>query len=208
MDYKEYSRQRDIAVKRLKRLQAKGYDLNVHIPTVKELRASNVKGEPERNFQALSSYLETGVSLKKIKESQRIHYTQEQISQRKRDYQRDYRRRKVAKKLERANYPKKYQGYLKGLKTLGVDIKPSQLSSFFKYMDYRFAQGNASKKYVFDIFVDDYIQLLSKGYKPDQILADYEQFQADQSALQDRADQMSGYSVEDAIASWDKFIND
>lgn len=208
MNYKEYSRQRDIAVKRLKRLESKGIKLDVHIPTVKELRASKVTGEPERMMQALTSYLETGVSLSRKRESQRIHYTQEQASQRKREYQREYRRRKVAREMERPSQPNKYQGYLKGIKTLGVDLKPSQLPSFFQYMDYRFAQGNASKKYVFDIFVDDYIALLQKGYKPDQIIGDYEQFQADQSALEERAGSMSGWSVEDAIASWDQFVKE
>ena len=205
MDFKEYSRQRDIAVKRVKRLQASGERLNVHIPTVKELRSMDAE-KAGAMFHALQTYLEVGASLSRKRESERIHYTREEEAERKRQYQRDYRRRRIAEAEAREGQPNKYTGYLKGLKKLGVDLKPSQLPGFFQYMDYRFAQGNASRKYVFDIFVDDYKDLLQKGYKPDQIVTDYERFQADQTALEGRASGMSGYSVEDAISSWDRFV--
>ena len=205
IDYKEYSRQRDIAVKRIGRLNQAGYKIDVHIPTVKELR-SGTEAEAGRLFTALTEYLTAGISLSRRREASRSQQTAEEKRERRREYQRDYRRQKVAEKFERPNLPNKYKGYLKGLKQLGVDLKPSQLPGFFKYMDYRFAQGNASKKYVFDIFVDDYQALIQKGYKPDQILADYEKFQADQLALADRAGNMGGYTVEQAISSWDKYI--
>ena len=205
MDYKEYSRQRDIAVKRIKRMQEAGYKLNVHVPTVKELRSMEA-GKAEAMGKALETFLEAGASLQRKRESERIHYTQEEQAEKRREYQRDYRRRKVAQEYA-GGRNSKYESYLKGIKTLGVDLKPSQLPGFFQYMDYRFSQGNASKKYVFDIFVDDYKDLLAKGYKPDQIIGDYERFQADQIALEARADTMQGYSVENAIDSWDKFVN-
>lgn len=203
IDYKEYSRQRDIAVKRIKRLEASGVKLDVHIPTVKEVRGE-AEFEQSRLFSALSGFLETGISLTRRREQRKS--IERNRAEERRQYQRDYRRRKVAEKYERPNVPNKYRGYLKGLKKLGVDLKPSQLPGFFKYMDYRFAQGNASRKYVFDIFVDDYQALLQKGYKPDQILRDYEKFEADQIALGERAGGMNGYTVEQAISSWDKYI--
>lgn len=202
IDFKEYSRQRDIAVKRLKRM-----GVDAHVPTVKELRASD-QARQTTAFTSLTQFLETGPSLARKRESERIHYTREELAERKRSYEREYRRRRVARREEQAVSGRKgkYQSYLKGLKTLGVDLKPSQLPGFFQYMDYRFAQGNASRKYVFDIFVDDYQTLLQKGYKPDQIVADYEKFQANQIAVADRAESMKGISVTDAIASWDKYI--
>lgn len=203
IDYKEYSRQRDIAVKRIKRLEASGVKLDLHIPTVKEVR-SKADFEQTRLFSALSGFLESGFSLSRRRARSKAY--EAEMAEQRRQYQRDYRRRKVAEKHERPNVPNKYRGYLKGLKKLGVDLKPSQLPGFFKYMDYRFAQGNASKKYVFDIFVDDYQALLQKGYKPDQILADYEKFESDQIALGERAGGMTGYTVEQAISSWDKYI--
>lgn len=204
IDFKEYSRQRDIAVKRLKRFESKGIDLGIKIPTVKELRAG--AQSPEESMRMVESFLQSGPSLGKARESRRIHYSQEEKAARRREYQRDYRRRKVAEQYERADYPNKYHSYLKGLKTLGVDIGPSKLPAFFAYMDYRFSQGGASKKYVFDIFVDDYQKMLEKGYKPDQILADFQKFEADQAALSERASGMHGMNVEQAISLWDKFI--
>ena len=204
IDYKEYSRQRDIAVKRVKRLQQSGIKMDIHIPTVKELRAKPETAE--QMAHALGAYLEHGASLSRYAERKRKSV--EDRAEAKRQYNRDYRRRKAARAYEESQPGKagKYTGYLKGLKTLGVDLKPSQLPGFFKYMDYRFAQGNASRKYVFDIFTEDYKTLLQKGYKPDQILADYEKFSADQAALSGRAAAMNGVSVSDAIASWDRFV--
>lgn len=206
-DYKEYTKQRDIAQKRIKRMQKAGVQIDVHIPTVKELRAGSVDFR-EQMGKVLTEFVSTGVSLSRQREKERVSYSPEQIRERKRQQARDYRRRKVAKQYERPSYPKKYQGYLKGLKTLGVDVPPSKLPAFFEYMDYRFAQGNVSKKYVFDIFVDDYTKMLQKGYKPDQILSDFQKFEADQAALVDRAGKMIGITAEKAISLWDKFIGE
>ena len=89
-----------------------------------------------------------------------------------------------------------------------MDIPPSKLPAFFAYMDYRFAQGGGAKKYVFDIFVDDFQKMLEKGYNPNQILGDFQKFEADQAALDDRAGNMSGMNYEKAIDLWDKFIGE
>lgn len=196
-DFKEYTRQRDIAVKRLKRM-----GLDAHVPTVKELRSG--KYDITSAFSSLSFFLESGPSLSKKRAEQRLSPEEKRI--RRNEYQRQHRREKVAERYERPTIPHKYRGYVKGLKTLGVNLRPSELPAFFQYIDYRFAQGNASKKYVFDIFVDDYTALLQKGYKPDQIIADYERFQGDQLALAGRADTMSGYTITEAISSWDRFV--
>ena len=205
-DYKEYTRQRDIAQKRIKRLQNAGYKLDIHIPTVKELKASTESGYAEKMFSALESFVSGGMSLSKQKASTRKHYTNEELVQRRREYQKYYRRQKVAKQYERPSRPNQYQSYLKGLRTLGVDIPPSKLPAFFAYMDYRFSQGDTSKKYVFDIFVDDYLTMLQDGYNPNQILEDFEEFEADQLQLNERYEGMKGMNVEKAIDLWDKFI--
>ena len=199
-DFKEYTRMRDIAHKRVARM-----GLDVHIPTVKELR--NDTGETVvKAFENLRNFLEAGPSLSRRRAAERPVYSPEERAERRREYQRDYRRRKVAKEHEREAYPKKYQSYVKGVKRLGVDIPPSKLPAFFAYMDYRFAQGNVSKKYVFDIFVEDYQKMLEKGYKPDQILGDFQKFEADQAELAGRAAEMVGLTAEAAISLWDKFI--
>ena len=205
-DYSEYTKQRDIAQKRIKRMQAAGMKIDYKVPTVKEIKAG--KANLEESFRQLQTFLGSQMNLSSRRESQRIHYTQEQAAERKRQYQRRYRRQRVAREYERLEHPKKYQGYTKALETLGIDLKPSQLPGFFQYMDYRFAQGNTAGKYLFDIFAKEYVQLLQRGYKPNQIISDYQQFMSDQYQLMDRADDMIGWSQEQFMASWEKMIGE
>lgn len=202
IDFKEYTKYRDIAQKRIKRAIAAGVPLYVHVPTVKELRQVGEYAQ-EIEMMRLRQFLETGFSLSGRKK-ERAKISDEERKARRREQQREYRRRKVARELE--TIPNKYQGYLKGIKKLGVDIPPSKLPAFFAYMDYRFAQGKASKKYVFDIFVEDFQKMLQKGYSANQIVTDFRQFEADQAMLADRAAGMQGTSYEQAISLWDEFI--
>lgn len=205
-DSKEYTRMRDIAQKRIKRGQEAGYGLDgVRVPTVKELRQ---RGEAAQQieFMRLQQFLQTGFSLQRRKEASRERLTDEERRKRKRQQSRDYRRRKKTFDYEPVK-GKKYREYLKGLKTVGKDIPPAALPAFFAYMDYRFSQGSESRKYVFDIFVDDFREMLQKGYKPDQILADFQKFEADQAEIASRAGQMEGMSMEKAIGLWDEFLN-
>ena len=203
IDFKEYTKYRDIAQKRIKRAIAAGVPLYIHVPTVKELRQVG-EGAQEIEMMRLRQFLETGFSLSSRKKKERAKISDEERKARRREQQREYRRKKVARELE--TIPNKYQGYLKGIKKLGVDIPPSKLPAFFAYMDYRFAQGKASKKYVFDIFVEDFQKMLQKGYSANQIVNDFRQFEADQALLADRADAMQGTSYERAISLWDEFI--
>ena len=205
VDFKEYSRLRDIAVKRVKRLAESGVIAGYEFPTVKEVRGMSEQ-EQSRRFSALSGFLESGPSLSKKRE-RRTKASKEERAKNRREYQRDYRRRKVAQQYEKPGNPKKYQSYLKGLKTMGLNLKPSQLPSFFAYMDYRFSQGNFAKQYVFDQFATNYLELLAEGYKPAQILADYQQFESDQLGISAKADEMEGRSSEEVLKAWRKFID-
>ena len=58
IDFKEYTRMRDIAVKRSKRLSAAGLAPAIHIPTVREIR-SGVTSGPEA-LRQLDIYLSSG----------------------------------------------------------------------------------------------------------------------------------------------------
>lgn len=207
MDFKEYTKLRDIAQKRIKRGQAAGLGIDAHIPTVKELKNYGETAQ-QIELMRLQQFLETGFSLSRRREESRVILTEEERRERKRQQSRDYRRRKVAKEYAREDYPTKYQEYLKGLKTMNMDIPPSKLPAFFAYMDYRFAQGGkGEKKYVFDIFVDDFQKMLQKGYDPNQILGDFQKFEADQAMIADRAGDMSGMDYEKAQGLWDQFID-
>lgn len=208
IDYKEYTKLRDIAQKRIKRGQAAGVAIDIHIPTVKELRQRGAEaGEIE--FIRLTQFLESGFSLARRREAERPRMTEEQRRECKRQQSRRYRRQKVAREYAREDYPTKYLEYLKGLQTMHMDIPPSQLPGFFAYMDYRFSQGSkGEKKYVFDNFVDDFVKMLQKGYNPNQIVSDFRKFEADQAMLEERAGNMTGMNYEKAQNLWDAFIDD
>lgn len=205
--FSEYTRLRDIVVKRLKRRGVTDF----HVPTVKEIKLSGnanaINIELAHQTGQLQSFIYKTDIIREEKKARTPKLSPEQKRARRREYEKQYRRTKVAKQYERPEFPNKYQGYLKGLRTMGVDIPPSKLPEFFKYMDYRFAQGNAAKKYVFDIFVDDYQRMLQQGYKPDQILADFQTFEADQIALKSRSDGMEGLTLKEAINMWDSYVN-
>ncbi len=183
IDYKEYTKLRDIAQKRIKRGQAAGVAIDIHIPTVKELRQRGAEaGEIE--FIRLTQFLESGFSLERRREPERPRMTEEQRRERKRQQSRRYRRQKVAREYAREDYPTKYLEYLKGLQTMHMDIPPSQLPGFFAYMDYRFSQGSkGEKKYVFDNFVDDFVKMLQKVYNPTHIFSSFLPFSSSPSLL-------------------------
>ena len=214
MDYKEYSRQRDIAVKRLKRLSAKGQDLGINVPTVKQLR-SMPEDQASKMMSALTNFLQTGASLRKQQESRRIHYSREEQSSRRNEYQRQYRRRVKAREYERPKYPHKYESYVKALGSkklknildvFDIDIKPSMLPAFFKYLDMRFDQGDTSKEYVIDVFLTDYVKYLKKGYKGEDILRDFDEFVSDQLGISNAEEEMKGYSLEEFQKTWRTMI--
>lgn len=203
IDYKEYSRQRDIAVKRLKRMGVKA-----HVPTVKELRQSPETAEGA--FSNLTTFLSEGPSLSKKRESGRKHYTLEEMRERKREYNREYRKRKKAREFaESRGYSSSrgLYGVVKGARTLGLNLHPSEVKGFLAYMEYRFAQGVGSLKYAFARFEEDYEELRSKGYNPNKIIADFEQFSANQAELTSRADGMVGIDSDTAHALWTRFVN-
>ena len=224
IDYKEYTRLRDIAQKRIKRGQEAGYGIDVHIPTVKELRQrGEYAGEIE--LLRLQQFIKTGFSLERRRAASRPRLTEEERKERRREQSRQYRRRKVAREEAREEYPTKYLEYLKGIETLNrkireqykdnpakmkrnlIDIKPKDLPAFFAYMDYRFSQGSSrDKKYVFDIFLDDFQEILKKGYNPEQTLSDFKKFEADQLVLAERAGNMEGMNYERAAGLWEEYI--
>lgn len=179
-DFREYTKYRDIAQKRLKRMEQSGQPFNIHIPTVKEIKMKGLDASDQ--LKALKRFVEEGPSQARRREARRI-----------------------AKREERSGYPSKYQSYVKGLDKLGINIPVKQLPSFFAYMDYRFSQGAVAKQYLFDEFVEDYKKLIRKGYSPETIIADYQQFTADQMALQHRKKSMEGWSAQKSFNYWKKF---
>lgn len=234
INFKEYTRIRDIVVKRNKRAAAAGLMPVIHFPTVAEIKAGYVDAGQAQRF--LKSYYSGGSQVKTIRQTGLIPETRSfpvmpkpkpltkaEQKEKRREQQRDYRRRKRVR--EYALTPekgKKYESYLKALETvqrtwkrrnfdLGIDLlslSPSQAQAFVEYMDFRFSQGDFTQHYVIDEFIQDFSRLLKKGHKAQNILADYNQFLENRHSMADRMADMEGLSFSDTIQSWYDFTGD
>lgn len=230
-NFSEYTRLRDIAHKRAVRLEQAGLSVPIHIPTVKEIKAGIVSaGEA---MKAVKNFLSEGSTVKAVKQTQIVpefkqypklpkqkRKTEEERKQRKREQDRAYRRRKaIREQAKTGEQAKKHESYLKALdsvskrfKSKGIDLgldrlTPSQAKAFVAYMDYRFSQGDFSQHYIINDFVQDFSKLLSKGYKADEITKDFDKFLADQSRLENNANNMTGITAEESALLWDRFID-
>lgn len=233
-DSKEYTRIRDIVQKRIKRASAAGLAPLVHVPTVKEIKSGIVSAREA--MQALQEYYSGGSQVKVIRKTgivpefksfptlpEQPKLTIEERKEKRREQQREYRRRKKVR--ETALTPekaKKYNSYLTALETvsrtwkragrdIGIDLKrltPSQAQAFVEYMDYRFAQGDFTQRYVIDEFIQDFSKMLSKGYSSKNIVSDFNLFLENRMQLQGRYDNMEGIPSLEFSGLWDEFIED
>ena len=233
-DFRDYTRIRDIVVKRNKRAAAAGLMPLVHFPTVKEIRSGFVN--PSEALKAVKDYYSSGSQVKAIRQTgltpviksfpempKLPPVSKEEKKEKRREQQRAYRRRKKVR--ETAITPekgKKYESYLKALETvsktwrkagfdIGINLRtltPSQAQAFVEYMDYRFSQGDFTQRYVIDEFIQDFSKLLSKGHSAKQITSDFNQFLENRSQLQNRANNMEGMSNAEVMNLWSQFIGD
>ena len=234
IDFKEYTRIRDIVQKRIKRAVKAGLAPMVHVPTVKEIRAGIV--DPAEAMRALKGYYSGGSQVKTIRQTglvpsfrsfptlpEQPTLSKEQKRQRDRERQRDYRRRrKVRETAISPEKGKKYEGYLKALETvsrtwrragkdIGIDLRslsPSQAQAFVEYMDYRFSQGDFTQRYVIDEFIQDFSKLLSKGHSAKNIVNDFNLFLENRMQLESRMNNMEGIPSWEFSGLWDDFIGD
>ena len=234
IDFKEYTRLRDIVVKRNKRAVSAGLMPPIHFPTVKEIRSGFV--DAKAALEAVKNFYSSGSQVKAIRETgltpefktfpempKARKLSIEERKERRRQAQRDYRRRKKVR--ETAISPekgRKYESYLKALKTVsdtwrkaGVDIgisleqlTPGQAQAFVEYMDYRFSQGDFKQHYVIDEFIQDFARLVQKGHNPKNITADFNKFLENRMSLSGRAESMEGISGSEFTNLWDEFAGD
>ena len=232
INFKEYTRIRDIVQKRIKRASAAGLAPMVHVPTVKEIKAGIV--DPAEALRALKGYYSGGSQVKAIRQTGLVPefrsfptlpelppLSKEQKKQRQREYQRDYRRRrKVRETAITPEKGKKYESYLKALESvsrtwkragrdIGIDLRslsPAQAQAFVEYMDYRFSQGDFTQRYVIDEFIQDFSKLLSKGHSAKNIVNDFNLFLENRMQLQGRMYSMEGIQSWEFSGLWDDFI--
>ena len=233
IDFKEYSRLRDIVVKRNKRAVEAGLMPKIHFPTVKEIKSGFTN--PTLALKAVKDYYSSGSQVKTIRQTgltpPAISFpemppepvlTKVDKAERRKQQQRDYRRRKRVRDF--AITPakgRKYEGFLKALDTvsktwkkagfdIGIDLQhltPVQAQSFVEYMEYRFAQGDFTQRYVIDEFIQDFSRLLSHGHKAGDIVGDFEKFMENRSQLQNRSAMMEGITNGELMGIWSEFSN-
>ena len=234
IDFKEYTRIRDIVQKRIKRAVKAGLAPMVHVPTVKEIRAGIV--DPGEALRALQGYYSGGSQVKAIRQTGIVPefrsfptlpelppLSSAEKKQRERERQRAYRRRrKVRESAISPEKGKKYESYLKALETvsrtwkragrnIGIDLRsltPTQAQAFVEYMDYRFSQGDFTQRYVIDEFIQDFSKLLSKGHSSKNIVNDFNLFLENRMQLQGRMENMEGIPSWEFMGLWDDFIGD
>ena len=215
----EYSRLRSIARKRIERLSEAGFAPNIHIPTVKELKAQG--GSMEKATASLRSFLSSGQTVTKARVDQAVNggfefkFQKQDFEKRPRkpltDAQKERRRERERQNRMMAGawgQGEKALKFAKALKTLGVSVPPKQLPAFADYIEQRFAQGtNLGRMYRMRDFVEDFMTLTKKkGYNAGAIMKDFNQYAADQATLRESAKNMSGMSADSVQGLWDKFI--
>lgn len=232
--FSEYTKLRDIVVKRNKRAAAAGLAPLVHFPTVKEIRKGLVN--PEEAMRAVRDFYSSGSQVKTIRQTGLVPQfksfpalpkepkrTTDEIREHRREQQRDYRRRK--KIVESAKTPKEARSLLyayRAIKTieriwnrdkkrLGISLSsmtPTEAVAFTEYINYRFSQGDFTQIYVIDEFIQDFSKLRKQGYTANQIQKDFDAFLENRTQLQTRASKMEGIPPDELRKYWDEFVGD
>lgn len=233
IDYKEYSRLRSIARKRIERASAAGKIPLVKIPTVAEVRAS---GTPEIYFAAVQNYLNSPGSGLKWAKAEGIEVkqpsfpkaapTQSMTPQQKKERRQQQNRASKARQKIRQQYPaeqaKKRVSYIKGLQKIINDwdkvnkpmadllrgLKPKELKAFTDYMEYRFSQGDYKNRYTIDTFIRDFGEMVKREYNLMDIQRDFGAFLDKQKSLKKNSKKANRYGIsEDEVdIAWRKFV--
>ena len=233
MDYKEYSRLRAIASKRLKRAAAAGYSVDTHVPTVKEVRASKnpadymkaVKKFLNDNDSKLAVVRKSGGSYAQIEvkpSRPKKPLTDAQRARRREQNRRSKAKRAVERSATSESDAKKRAGYLKALETVsekwkeaGIDIgnwlgvlSPKKAQAFADYMEYRFSQGDYKNRYTIDTFIRDFGELVKRDYNFDDIKGDFDNFLDKQKQLSKNRRRTNQYGIteNEVDSAWKKFV--
>ena len=233
MDYKEYSRLRSIARKRIERASAAGKAEYTFIPTVAQVKKS---ANPDAYMKAVREYLNLpslkdkpsgGAALPTIDlpgqlPKIRKPTTEEQKARRREQNRRSKAKRAVEQVSKSEGEAKKRVSYLRALETLaakwreaGIDIgnwlgvlSPKKAKAFTDYVEYRFSQAKYNDKYVIDIFIKDFGEMVKRQYNFNDIEQDFGKFLEKQKQLSKNKRKTNKYGItEDEInAAWKKFI--
>lgn len=235
MDFKEYSRLRSIARKRIERASAQGLMPYVYIPSVREIKSSET---PEKYLRQVKDILESGYTVTSAKRASakapQIEFTPtpasgkskpseaERLARRREQNRRSKAKRAVERSSSSPAEARKKVGYLKALETVskawrekGVDIgnwlgvmSPGMSQKFVDYMEYRFSQGDYKNRYTIDTFIRDFGELVKKGYDFKDIQADFSGFLQKQKELERGQTRTNKYGISSDLvdSAWRNFV--
>ena len=231
IDFKEYTRIRDIVQKRIKRAVKAGLAPMVHVPTVKEIRAGIV--DPGEALRALKGYYSSGSKVKTIRQTGLVPEfksfpTLPEVNRKLTDEEKRERRRiqskrqRQIKKIKqgfdddlgeyKVNTFKSAMTLYNRFKSAGFDLgfnpyamTPTQARQFTEYISYRFAQADFKRKYLIEDFIEDYGELMRQGYKPDQIINDFNLFLENRYHLDKNRLSMEGLTEKESLRYWAEF---
>lgn len=230
--FKDYTRMRDIVVKRNKRAVSAGLMKPVHFPTVREIKAGFVSAKEA--FKAVENYYSSGSTVKAIRQTgikplalsfpvmpvpEKL--TEEVKKERRRRQQRDYRRRKRIDRDTYLNTKDKdyYKRFIKALQTakdnghiegnLDIDqLTPNEALAFAEYLDFRFDQGKFNDKYIIVDFMNQFEEIKGKVKNLAKIPEDFNKFLLDRKELTHDELKHMGISAEESTELWQEFIDD
>ena len=235
IDFKEYTRLRDIVVKRNKRAVEAGLMPPVHFPTVKEIKAGFVS--PSQALKAVKGYYAGGSQVRTIRQTglkpvavnfpimpEKPKPTISQQREQRRLRERFYRQKRKILSGELTDKQRDYyERYLKALYSLNEIyasagksfslspemLTPSMAKAFVEYLDYRFSQGDYKIRYEIDKFMDGFSKLMKKPtYNPETLQEDFSKFLLDQHQIELNEETMEGISTDQFSDYWKEYIGD
>lgn len=207
--YSEYTRLRDIAVKRAARLSNKGLAPEINFPTVKELKAKNISVESAiRSIQKFTNAPTTVREFKRLEGPQRasaLSVARNAIANEKRKAAHREANRRYREKMR--GLTKRERGYIKAAHTLGIK-NVGDTRAFSEYIAMRFSQASEQSPYAIADYTEDFKKLVEKGgYSPKDIVKDYNQFLSDRESLIESGQIMdNGISASDGDSLFSQFM--
>lgn len=203
----EYTRLRDIAQKRLGRLEASGLAMSgLSFPKLRELKT---EAEKKSALKAVREFVQAPTKVKEVRQTgQKVLLTERGIRpvdperearlQRRRDTAR--RRREVLRGLTTEQ-----RSMIKGARKLGITIRTEDIPAFIEYMEYRFSQYSDSQFYLFADYSEDYGKI-KKRHTVREIVNDFKLFQQSYMELHEKKS-VTSYSAQELQSMWSGLID-
>lgn len=202
----EYTRLRDIAQKRLGRLEAAGLAMpGLSFPKLRDLKTDT---ERSRALNELRQFVQAPTQVKQVRPTGNIVAKTsagivvgdpQKIARNERR-----RQQRAARKEALSALTKQQRSMIKGAKSLGIRIATKDISAFISYMEYRFSQYSDSRFYMFADYAEDFGRV-KKSHGADQIADDFARFRAEYEQLHEPVD-ATGYSAAELQNMWNSFI--